>query len=187
MNINYFLLIVFLSVVLIGVQFSDAQRQHQPSDEEIDKLVEMTIQDYLETILFQDPTVQKDNVKIASGLLGALDVQMVHEKVRIIYASNIDDKIIYNDELFLVDFNFQPTNSTAKLEKIFEMEYLPPKKIRSYLDDNEWEKYVTISYGFIMCKPGFEKVIKQSNDEAKCVKLESVEKLIERGFLKNKN
>jgi len=73
------------------------------------------------------------------------------------------------------------TPENAKLEKMFETDYKPPKKILRSLDQYEYP-YERLVARVIMCKHGFEEVIKDSDGSTACVKPSSIQKLMERGW-----
>jgi hypothetical protein len=144
---------------------------------------ESTLQEYLESNFYQNPTILKDSIK--TRITGGLeDVLPPRFHVRIIYDEFQNGKIIHLDSIYKVDFgSAAKTPENAKLVEVFDMEYKPPKKIdKNFAQDQNDYVYSLIQN--IMCRQGFEKVVKESTVEALCVKSKSVGKLVDRGWVK---
>jgi len=181
--------VIFLVIFLVGFSIQESYSQYL--DEETSKArmvwpdkVRLTLQEYVETNLHKDSTILKDTIKTRiSG--GQEDILPPRYHVRIIYDVINNGKIYHADSIYKVDFGpFAKTPDNAELVKIFEMEYKPPKKIVDSLGIEE-SGYVYNIIQNIMCKQGFEKVIKDSDGSPACVKSDSAQKLIERGWAKS--
>jgi len=187
--LNQIIFVIF-GFFILGV-FSVQESYSQYLDEETSKArmvwpdkVRLILQEYVETNLHKDSTIVKDTIKTRiSG--GQEDILPPRYHVRIIYDVINNEEIQHTDSIYKVDFGpFAKTPDNAKLVKIFEMEYKPPKKIVPSLGFEE-SGYVYNIIQNIICRQGFEKVIKDSDDSTACVKLTSVAKLIERGWAKS--
>jgi len=159
--------------------------------------VQITVHEYVNDVLIQNKTILQDSIKIRiSG--GLEDVLPPNYSVRILY-DIIDNKIIQHIEsTYEVDFG--PLEGTyevnsvrqigspenANLVKTSEMEYKPPKKI-AYGYDLENEQIANIKYQMIMCRQGFEKIMKETTGDTVCVKPETAKKLIQRGWAMEEN
>lgn len=140
-----------------------------------------TLQEHLETNLHQNSTISKDSIKtrISGGLEDILPPRYF---VRILYDILKNEEVVHMDSINKVEFGpFAKTPDNAKIVKIFEMEYKPPRKIipNFLIDENP---YVYGNIQHIMCRQGYEFVLKNSDNSPTCFKIDSVQKLEERGW-----
>jgi len=188
-KVNKKIIFVIFGISILGV-FSIQESHSQYLDEETSKArmvwpdkVRLTLQEYVETNLHKDSTIVKDTIKtrISGGLEEGLPPTY---HVRIIYDVINNEEIHHMDSIYKVDFGpLAKTPDNAKMVKLFEMEYKPPKKIGGSLGIEE-NVYVYNMIQNIMCRQGFEKVIKESTDEKVCLTPNSIGKLVDRGWVK---
>lgn len=188
-KMNIFQIAVFLSslVILSNIQITFAQYSGTESIESskiwTDK-VESILQDHLENELTLNPNISNDSIKTRISGSGE-DVLPPRYHIRILYDLQENDRTKHMDLVYKVDFGpAAKTPDNAKLEKIYEEEYISPGQIKNKKFE-EFESYLTGMLHNIMCKQGFEKIIRESNGSSVCVKSTSVEKLIERGWSKS--
>ena len=144
---------------------------------------ESTLQEYLESNFYQNPTVLKDSIKTRISGSGE-DVLPPRYHIRILYDLLENNKTKHMDLVYKVDFGaLAKTPDNARLEKLYENVYLTPNQIKNKKFE-EFESYLTGMLQNIMCRQGFEKVVKVSTGDASCVKSESLGKLVDRGWVK---
>jgi len=180
--------LILAAILVLGTIFwlEDVSAQYMsPIDTDIDwnEIVEVTVQDFVESILLQNEDIIKESVK--TKIIGSLrDVYPPFYHVRIIYDVIQNNEIQHVDSIYKV--NFGPLSDLledVKLEKIFEGKYEPPKKYQKLPLGTE-DHTINWILQNIMCRQGFEKIVKDSDNSTACVKLESIPKLIERGWAK---
>lgn len=177
------LLGIFIFIGLFSMQESFSQYMETPSSDKWYEAVKLVLQEYVDKNLLQNEAILKDSIKtrISGGLE---DVLPPRYHVRIIYDVINNEEIQHMDSIYKVDFGpWARTPENAKLVKLFEMEYKPPKKIVDSLGIEE-NVYVYNNIQNIMCRQGFEKVIKESTDEDVCLTPNSIGKLVDRGWIK---
>ena len=144
---------------------------------------ESAVRDLSIDVFFQNSTILKESIKTRISKAPEDSLPPTFH-IRILYDQVQNGKIFNMDSVYKVDFGLNTrTPDNTKLEKIFENEYLPPNQIKNKKFE-EFESYLTGLLQNIMCRQGFEKVVKESTDEALCVKLKSVGKLVDRGWVK---
>lgn len=178
---------ILASILILGTSFwfedTFAQYSGTPTPDIWKIEVELALQEYVDNTLLQNENIVKESIKtrISKTLE---DVLPPRYYVRIIYDEIQNNEILHIDSGYKVDFGpVAKTPENTKLEKIFEEEYKPPKKIPIELAAGEnWA--INWMLQNIMCRQGFEKVVKESTGEALCVKSKSVGKLVDRGWIR---
>lgn len=179
------ILIIFGVAILGGLSFQEGYSQYMGSVEpdDWDNKSENLVKEFVVNTLLQDNSVIKDSIvhKTIHTLEDELPPGIY---VKILYAIQSDQEIKHRVLGFEVVFPEIRTPDNAYLEKIFETDYLPPKRITDKLDQYE-SNYVKNLAKLVVCKEGFAKVIKDADGSPACVKEDSVQKLIERGWAKS--
>jgi len=167
--------VIFSLIFLVG--FS-VQESHSDGWSDAVKLV---LQEYVDDNLLQNKTILKDSIK--TRILGTPeDILPPKYFIKILYDVIDNKEIQHIDSRYKVDFGpLARTPENANLVKIYEMEYIPPKKI-VYDYDLENEQLAKSKYQMIMCRQGFEKIMKETTGDTVCVKPETALKLKERGW-----
>ena len=178
--------IIFFVICLVGFFIQDGHSQNSDKiglDQEFYDTSNRVLQEYVSDNLLQNSTIVKDSIKTRlSG--GWEDVLPPFYFARIIYDITINGEIMHMDSIYKVDFGTLASSpENAKLVKIFEMEYKPPKKITSNFG-KEAGSYVYNNIQNIMCRQGFDKITKESTGESTCVTPKSVGKLVDRDWVK---
>jgi len=177
-------LIIFSSFQFSHAQYMDTE-ENQSSPDWLEK-VKSLLQDHLETELIPNQNISEDSIKTRISKSGE-DVLPPRYHIRILYDLLDNNNTKHMDLIYFVDFGPDwRTLDNAKLEKVYDMEYKPPKKIVISLGI-EQSGYVYWEIQNVMCRQGFEKVIKNTDDSPACVKPESIPKLMERDWLKHEN
>ncbi|MFQ5440561.1 MAG: hypothetical protein ACE5DL_03760 [Nitrosopumilaceae archaeon] len=175
-------------VFLIGFSVQEGYSQYMGQESiEAELLwsdkVKQILQEYLEINFYHNPNIILESIKTRISGSGE-DVSPPRYHVRILYDEIKNGKIIHMDSVYNVDFGpVARTPDNAKLEKIYEEKYLPPNQIKNTKFE-EFPSYLTGMMQNIMCRQGFEKVVKESTKESLCVKTESIGKLVDRGWIK---
>ena len=173
-------------IFLFGIFVQESYAQYL--DKETSKLraawsdkAKLTLQEYLENNYFPNSTINKDSIK--TRILGGLeDVLPPRFHARILYDVIKNEKVLHMDSIYKVDFGpLARTPDNAKLVKIFEMEYAPPKKVVPDFGKGE-DPYVYNNIQHIMCRQGYDFVLKNSDNSPACFKENSIPKLVERGW-----
>ena len=174
--------ILILSV--FAIQESNAQYfQTEINSDIFPNSLKFTLEDNLKTKFFQNPTIANDSIKTRTAG-GSNEDHSITWYIRIIYDVANNEKIHHMDSIYKLGFNSmaEPPENTI-FEKVFEMHYKPPKKIKNSLSSEE-NRYIHLIIQNIMCRQGFEKIFKLSDDSPVCVKSSTAEKLIDRGWKK---
>ncbi|HUT06475.1 MAG TPA: hypothetical protein VMW74_07300 [Nitrosopumilaceae archaeon] len=177
--------IIFSVIFIIGfpVQESYSQYMGSVNPDQWSIATESAVRDLSIDVFFQNSTILKESIKTRISKAPEDSLPPTFH-IRILYDQVQNGKIFNMDSVYKVDFGLNTrTPDNTKLEKIFENEYLPPNQIKNKKFE-EFESYLTGLLQNIMCRQGFEKVVKESTDEALCVKLKSVGKLVDRGWVK---
>jgi len=177
-------LVLVVSIIgIIGIQESHSQYMNGsiPPSEEWSNAAKNAVQEYVDSKLLQNETILKDSIKTRIIYGGQDDIPQTYY-ARILYDVIYDKKIQHVDSAYKVVFlSWNNTSADAILEKTSETEYKPPKKIEFNYDIDEDQLNIQ-RYHMIMCRQGFEKIMKESTGDTVCVKPETARNLIERGW-----
>ncbi|HUT05527.1 MAG TPA: hypothetical protein VMW74_02410 [Nitrosopumilaceae archaeon] len=175
--------IIFSIIFLIGfpVQESFSQYMGSVNPDQWSIATESAVHELSIDVFFQNSTILKESIKTRISKAPEDSLPPTFH-VRILYDVNKNEDIRHMDSVYKVDFGASFKNpDNATLEKIYENEYLPPNQIKNKKFE-EFESYLTGMLQNIMCRQGFENIIKNSDGSSVCVKPESILKLVERGW-----
>ena len=145
--------------------------------EQMHRSVEQLGQNYVDTQLLSNENIQVNTIKIGV-IVNAPQINNTSYALRILYDETIDQKIRHMDLIFDVDTGFKEKKLINKLE----MEYLPPYRfLKADLIGEDGKPVNWFKYE-ILCRDGFQEIKKITTEEIVCVKKESVEKLVDRGY-----
>ena len=181
-NIIFVILGIFI-LGLFSIQDGYSQYMGSPKPDVWQIESELVLQEYVDGELLQNESIVKESIKtrISRGLG---DVLPPFYYARIIFDEIQNKEILHMDSIYQVDFgSLARTPDNTKLEKIFEGEYNPPKKISKELVIGE-DRAINWMLQNIMCRQGLEKVVKESTNDASCIKSKSLGKLVDRGWVK---
>ena len=176
------LTIIFLIIFFIGFSFQESYSQYmgpvEPSEWDITS--DFLVNEFVDNILLQDNSVVEDSIvnKTMHTLEDELPPGMY---IKILYGFKEGQEVKHNVMGFKVVFPELRTPDNAYLEKLFETEYLPPRKVIKTADQFE-HPYLQNLAKLVLCKQGFERILKSSDLSFACVKPDSVPKLVERGW-----
>ncbi len=187
--LNRIIFVIFGITLITIISIPEAFAQYIGTGEIYDSQpwsdkVELLLQDHLETKLIPNQNIINDTIKTRiSG--SPEDISPPRFHIRIIYDLLENNNTKHMDLVYKVDFGqFAKTPDSANLVKLYEKLYIPPGQIFNKKFE-ESPSYLTGMLQNIMCRQGFEKIIKNADGTPACVKSGSVQKLIERGWAKS--
>lgn len=178
---------IFILIGMFSIQESYSQYLGVsiPPSEEWSNAAKNAVQEYVDYKLLQNETIVKNSIKTRIIYGGTDDLPPTYY-ARILYDVIYNKEIQHVDSAYKVVFlSWNNTSADAKLEKTSETEYKPPKKI-VYSYDVDVDYLNNFKYQMIMCRQGFEKIMKVTTEDTVCVKPKTAISLIERGWGKIK-
>jgi hypothetical protein len=177
--IGFICAVIFLLSSLIHEGYSQYRNEEiVVKERELHDLVEITLQDFLDTEFLQNESIIKDSIKTRISY-SLRELPFGH--VRIMYDVFMNNETRNIDSIY--EFDFSPNRiypENVNLVKILETNYQPPNKMKN--SEISEDDRINHRYQNIMCRQGFEKVTKQSKEEV-CVKVESIGRLFDRGWI----